>query len=162
MRSKQKFFLVRDNVWGPVLWVTKVGEDSQLDADYVDPDGCEYDKDEVTVLEEVEAYSFKDMDYFKTSYVAKWDPEEGIDSGWLDRRGVLYGCDSMGHLDMARYIFGEREISIEMAGWVKISRGEIIPSGYKAREQGKVLRMTKAQERWLVHHELDPELAGFS
>lgn len=167
-----KFFLVKTDGQEEVLWLRTTGEVDPKDGpEYESAGGYLYSEYEFEVLEEIEAKSFGELDKTKSSFVIPWEPD-GLNSGWLDREGIFYGCTIQGHLDQADQVHGHSEGELEEMGWVKISAMEplsedkpwesrIISSGHRSQKDGKIIRLTPLQERWLVEHGFNPDDAGF-
>lgn len=73
--------------------------------------------------------------------------------GWIDRRGVWYGCDYQSHAEVAELVLHSSERALEVQGWVKVFRG----LGGKAdwyidADQGIRGRITAEQVKALKEH----------
>jgi hypothetical protein len=79
--------------------------------------GCQ-PTDGFDVIEEVTVDDFCDLDWRKTGY---WTHRHQYrTSGWIDREGTWYGCDSQEHDVFIDLIFKMTVHEAEEAGWVRV------------------------------------------
>lgn len=41
-------------------------------------------------------------------------------TGWISPNGAFFGCDVEDHDDMARYVLGQSQTTLERSGWIKV------------------------------------------
>lgn len=95
---------------GPFWYQIEDGDKVNLNGGFM-PFDDKMDK----ILETVEAESWDDLDWMKTSLI-----NDKYVSGWLDRHGKFYGCESMHHDFVMQMIFRMEVSDAEDKGWVRI------------------------------------------
>lgn len=110
--KKKTFVLVKDPEYDDsVWWYEKRGKKR------INPAGgyC-YFKDREEILETVEASSWADLDYYKTSLGRR----TGVDNGWLSPTGEWFACNYEEHEGLAELIIGMYSDELDRTGWVKV------------------------------------------
>jgi len=87
------------------------------------------------VLQTAEADDIHDLDWTLTDMISgKWD------SGWIDRSGRFYGCNSQMHDTVADLVFNKTVKELEDQGWVRVySKDEWICMKRLSAEQRNTL-----------------------
>lgn len=105
-----EFVLIKDEYW--TLWWKREG-----DRYIYRKGGYLYSKSDNEILETVEADSWDQLDWTKSSLVVS---EEEAKAGWLERSGKFHGCVPKGHDRYAELILGRKVADLEKEGWCRI------------------------------------------
>ena len=114
--AKQEFFLIRDRHYGWTFWV-QLGTFADGSRCYEGIVGGRMPA-EPDLYEEIRtemAYGFDLLDWHGT-YLEVQDSE----SGWLDRNGQFYPCDSRSHDIYAELVLRKTVADLERLGWVRV------------------------------------------
>ncbi len=113
--------------------------------------GTSINKD-ITNCEIVEAKSFQDLNWKNTKV---WDDKYSY--GWLDRKGVFYGCDYEYHEKQAYLVHKTDSNQLEKLGWIHISKISKNDTYYFASFHGDYkegVLPTEQQMEYLIKHNL--------
>lgn len=139
-RKKIKFGLVKLEDWDGPYWMEDKG------GHWVNASGGGFNKGSgVQVLEECEVNDELELDWTKTALIR----EEDSNSGWLDREGKWYPCNSREHDRYAYYILRKNVGDLEKGGWVRVYGSPDSSIPWTAIGEGEYKRISKQQYRWL-------------
>ena len=74
----------------------------------------------------VEVDDWEDLNWLGTDIL-----NDKFKTGWINREGILFGCDNQCHLRQAELVHRKSEEDLELKGWIKVYKSSFFRSDFK-------------------------------